>query len=127
MNAAALGQHTLYDFHGCQAEALRDTEKLRDAMLAGIRAAGGTIVNQTFHTFSPHGVSGVVVIAESHVTIHTWPEYNYAAVDVFSCGAKLQHAVIRDAIRLALAAEKIVERNFSRGLNLSLPEQSPAN
>lgn len=118
MNAAALGQHTLYDFHGCAAESLRDTETLRAAMLVGIRAAGGTIVNETFHTFSPHGVSGVVVIAESHVTIHTWPEYSYAAVDVFSCGMKLQHTVIRDAIQKALGAARVEQQALQRGVGV---------
>ncbi|HEU5079505.1 MAG TPA: adenosylmethionine decarboxylase [Opitutaceae bacterium] len=119
MNRAALGHHTLYDYHGCASAALRETEKLRAAMLAGIRAAGGTIVTDTFHTFSPHGVSGVVVIAESHVTIHTWPEHNYAAVDVFSCGVKLKHAVIREAIRAALQAERVEEKTFRRGEGIS--------
>ena len=48
--------------------------------------AGATVVSSAFHAFNPYGVSGVVVIAESHLTIHTWPEYGYAAVDIFTCG-----------------------------------------
>ncbi len=113
--APALGQHSLFDFHGCAAEALRDTERLRIAMLAAVRAAGGTIVNETFHTFSPHGVSGVIVIAESHVTIHTWPEFGYAAVDVFSCGVSLRHEIIREQLASVLDSKRVEQRAFPRG------------
>ena len=55
-------------------------------MLQAAEAAGATIVQSVFHRFSPHGVTGVVVVAESHLSIHTWPEYGYAAVDFFTCG-----------------------------------------
>ena len=55
-------------------------------LLQAAREAGATVVTSTFHTFNPHGVSGVVVIAESHIAIHTWPERGYAAIDVFTCG-----------------------------------------
>jgi len=112
---SALGQHSLYDFHGCPAEALRATERLRAAMLEAVRSAGGTIVNDTFHTFSPHGVSGVIVIAESHVTLHTWPEFGYAAVDVFSCGVTLRHEIIRDHLARILESKRVEQRAFPRG------------
>lgn len=110
-----LGQHSLFDFYGCDAERLAHTESLRTALLAAVRRAGGTIVTESFHTFSPQGVSGVIVISESHVTIHTWPEHGYAAVDVFSCGVSLNHARIRDETHLALSARSCEEKNFSRG------------
>jgi S-adenosylmethionine decarboxylase proenzyme len=112
---SALGQHSLYDFHGCPAETLRATDQLREEMLKAVRSAGGTIVNDTFHTFSPHGVSGVIVIAESHVTLHTWPEYGYAAVDVFSCGVTLRHEIIRDHLARILGSTRVEQRAFPRG------------
>ena len=112
---AALGQHSLFDFHGCAAESLRATEHLREEMLRAVRSAGGTIVNDTFHTFNPHGVSGVIVIAESHVTLHTWPEFGYAAVDVFSCGVTLRHEMIRDHLARILQAKRVEQRAFPRG------------
>jgi S-adenosylmethionine decarboxylase proenzyme len=112
---SALGQHSLFDFHGCDAAVLRATEQLREEMLKTVRAAGGTIVNDTFHTFSPHGVSGVIVIAESHVTLHTWPEFGYAAVDVFSCGVTLRHEMIRDHLARILQAARVEQRAFPRG------------
>lgn len=110
-----LGQHSLYDFHGCSAHRLTDTVALRLALLEIVRRAGGTIVTEAFHTFSPHGVSGVVVIAESHVTLHTWPEHAYAAVDVFSCGMSLRHQQIRDELQAALGAVSVEQRIFARG------------
>jgi S-adenosylmethionine decarboxylase proenzyme len=73
-------------------------------------------VKPVFHEFSPWGVSGVVVIAESHVTIHTWPEHGYAAVDIFSCSRKLRHAVVREALRRSLGAQSVTAQRLSRGL-----------
>ena len=95
----ALGQHSLLDFHGCPEIMLKDTTAIRRALIDAVKRAGGTVVTDAFHTFSPYGVSGVVVIAESHVTIHTWPEHGYAAVDVFSCGVTLNHELIERDIR----------------------------
>ena len=58
-------------------------------MVGAAEKAKATIVNATFHTFNPFGVSGVVVIAESHLAIHTWPEYNFASLDVYTCGEEV--------------------------------------
>jgi S-adenosylmethionine decarboxylase len=72
-------------------------------------------VKTVFHNFSPYGVSGVVVITESHVTIHTWPEHAYAAVDIFSCSAKLDHRRIRENLKRALAARRVARKSLRRG------------
>lgn len=82
-------------------------------------SAKTTIVSSTFHTFNPHGVSGVVVIAESHLAIHTWPEYGYAAVDVFTCGETVDPAVATRALQEYLKAGKVTTIQLNRGeLNL---------
>ena len=74
----------------CDRKRLSDRQFLRDALLSACRAAGATIMGDSFHTFTPYnGVSGVIIIAESHLSIHTWPEYGYAAVDIFACGQSL--------------------------------------
>ncbi|MCW5556813.1 MAG: adenosylmethionine decarboxylase [Verrucomicrobiae bacterium] len=73
-----------------------------------------------FHSFSPWGVSGVVVISESHLTIHTWPEHRFAAVDVFSCGSRLRHAEVRRFLKSALAARSVHCRLFLRGEGVAL-------
>ncbi|MCD6443029.1 MAG: adenosylmethionine decarboxylase, partial [Thermotogae bacterium] len=82
----SLGRHLLAEFYDCDPNILRDLETIREYLKEAAEVANATIVNWTFHQFSPQGVSGVVVIAESHLAIHTWPEYRYAAVDLFTCG-----------------------------------------
>jgi S-adenosylmethionine decarboxylase proenzyme len=76
---------------------------------------GATIVSSTFHTFNPHGVSGVVVIAESHLAIHTWPEYGYAAVDVFTCGETVDPHVANDTLKESLKAKTVKIMELKRG------------
>jgi S-adenosylmethionine decarboxylase len=110
-----LCQHTLIEFHGCDAEVLGRTSAIRKRVVSAVRAGRGTIVKSLFHQFSPWGVSGVVVITESHVTIHTWPEHGYAAVDIFSCSPKLDHAEILERLREALGARRVRRRSFRRG------------
>ena len=82
----ALGTHLLVDLRECNPEILKSLEKVRSIMVSAAKDAKATIVDVSFHEFNPFGISGVVVIAESHLTIHTWPEYDYAAVDIFTCG-----------------------------------------
>lgn len=82
----ALGRHLIVDLYGCSGVQLDDVEFIRRHMVESALRAKATIVNAIFHHFSPWGVSGVVVIAESNISIHTWPEYGYAAIDIFTCG-----------------------------------------
>ncbi|OGR68172.1 MAG: S-adenosylmethionine decarboxylase proenzyme [Elusimicrobia bacterium GWC2_61_19] len=84
----ALGQHLILELYGCNAAALSSVTKVQDAMLKAARAADATIIDSIFHHFKPYGVSGVVVIAESHFAIHTWPEHQYASVDLYTCGER---------------------------------------
>ncbi len=83
---SALGRHVLVEFFECSPEILNDVTIIEKNMVEGAVEAGATVINSTFHHFSPFGVSGVVVIQESHLAVHTWPEYGYAAVDLFTCG-----------------------------------------
>lgn len=110
-----LGHHSLFDLHDCDASKLADRDVVRTSMLEAVRQSGGTIVAEIFHQFSPHGVSGVVVIAESHVTIHTWPERKFAAVDLFTCSATLDHAKIEHLVAAALGASRVEAKSVPRG------------
>lgn len=83
---SALGNHILVEFMGCDPHVMNDVSSIERDMVGAAKKAGATVINSTFHHFSPYGVSGVVVIEESHLAIHTWPEYGYAAVDLFTCG-----------------------------------------
>jgi S-adenosylmethionine decarboxylase proenzyme len=86
----ALGKHLLLELKGCNKEVLNDIGFLRQALLAAASEAGATILGESFHQFNPQGVSGAVIIAESHLCIHTWPEYGYAAADIFTCGSSVR-------------------------------------
>lgn len=83
---SALGNHILVEFVGCTPQVMNEVSTIEKAMIDAAVKSGATVINSTFHHFSPYGVSGVVVIQESHLAIHTWPEYGYAAVDLFTCG-----------------------------------------
>lgn len=82
----ALGTQLLLELRACNPELLDDLPYIRDVMVSSAQQAGATIVGKAFHKFSPWGVTGVVAISESHFSIHTWPEFQYAAVDIFTCG-----------------------------------------
>ena len=104
----ALGRHLLVELHDCDREALNDLDLIRDAMLKAAIESGAEILGDSFHRFSPQGVSGVVVIAESHLSIHTWPEFGYAAVDVFTCGT-----CVDPEKAASVLIEKLASRNHS--------------
>ncbi len=86
----ALGTHLLLELKTCNSKFLNDLKKVQEIMVSAAKEAKATIVETSFHKFSPFGISGVVVIAESHISIHTWPEYGYAAIDIFTCGEALK-------------------------------------
>lgn len=83
----SLGRHLIAELYGCDKKTLSTVEKVQRVMIAAAKAANATVIDSIFHRFSPWGVSGVVVIEESHFAIHTWPEHGYASVDLFTCGA----------------------------------------
>lgn len=85
----ALGRHLLLELKRADGKRLDDLNFVKEVMLKAAKEAGATIIDYSFKKFNPQGVSGVVVIAESHLSIHTWPEYGYAAVDIFTCGENL--------------------------------------
>jgi S-adenosylmethionine decarboxylase proenzyme len=100
----ALGKQILAEFFNCNTAILNDSQLIEAYMKKAALECGATIISSTFHTFNPHGVSGVVVIAESHLAIHTWPEYGYAAVDVFTCGELINPAIATDSLKASLQA-----------------------
>ena len=80
----------LIDLYECEHEKLLDSEVIKEGMLTAAQLMGAEVVAVSFHTFEPWGVSGTVTIAESHLAVHTWPEYNFAAVTFETCG-KMDH------------------------------------
>tara|TARA_Y100001934_G_scaffold95149_1_gene117379 strand:+ start:238 stop:678 length:441 start_codon:yes stop_codon:yes gene_type:complete len=81
-----IGRHLIAEYYGCDFNAINNVEYVRNHMCEAAIKIGATVLGEKFHQFSPQGVSGTVVIAESHLSIHTWPEKGYVAVDIFTCG-----------------------------------------
>ncbi len=112
----ALGRHILVEMHNCNRESLNDLELIRKVMLKAAVDCGAEVLGESFHRFSPQGVSGVVVIAESHISIHTWPEHGFAAVDVFTCGTKVNPAIAADVLIEKLESKNHTLTEIQRGV-----------
>ncbi len=112
----ALGRQILVEFYDCDIDILKDEQAVRKAMIEACEIGKATVVTDTFHSFSPAGVSGVVVIAESHVAIHTWPEYGYAAVDIFTCGDTIEPWDLFNHLKDAFKSKHSSNMELRRGL-----------
>lgn len=119
----ALGRQILVEFYDCDSDKINDVSFVESAFLEATRKSKATIISHNFHKFSPHGISGVVVIAESHVTIHSWPEYNYAAVDIFTCGDTIDPWIIQEYLKEAFESKNISSMEMKRGLFRVQPGQ----
>ena len=117
----ALGRHLLLELFDCDPDAINNLESVKGVLIEAAKRAQATIVDVVFHEFNPFGISGVVVIAESHLSIHTWPEYRYAAVDIFSCGDILQPEIAANYLVEQFGAERTSVVEMQRGLFLRSP------
>ena len=111
-----LGRHVLAEFYNCNSNVLNNAELIETAMEEAAVECGATIVEKNFHMFSPYGVSGVVIISESHLAIHTWPEYGYAAVDLFTCGNTCDPLVAYEYLKEKLSAGSAIYTELQRGI-----------
>lgn len=116
----SLGKHLIIEYHGCDPAVLDDKELIETYLVKAVRLSGAAIIKPFFHQFSPHGVTGVVVIAESHFSVHTWPEYGYAALDIFTCGDEIRAEPAVSFLRESLGAGHYSVMEIKRGL-LDLP------
>lgn len=114
-----LGYQKTIDFYNCDSHIINDCNIIESILLEATRIMELTVVKTTIHSFSPIGVSGVVVIQESHIAIHTWPEYNYVAIDIFTCSP--EHSLDEGILFLQerFKAKRIIQKEILRGeLNL---------
>ncbi|HHD83813.1 MAG TPA: S-adenosylmethionine decarboxylase proenzyme [Campylobacteraceae bacterium] len=116
----ALGKHILAEFYECDADAINDVRVVEETLLRAAREAKATVIGSSFHLFEPHGVSGVVVISESHLAIHSWPEYAYAAVDIFTCGEDVDPMVAFTCLKEHFGTQNATYQIVQRG-QLGLP------
>jgi spermidine synthase len=112
----ALGKQIFIDLYHCNTALINDVEYIKKTMEAAAQKAHATIINSTFHHFSPHGVSGVVVIQESHLAIHTWPEHGFSAIDIFTCGETIDAQAAYEYLKSALEATHSTASEMQRGL-----------
>ncbi|AOP36580.1 MULTISPECIES: adenosylmethionine decarboxylase [Leptospira] len=112
----ALGKHVIAEFYDCDYETINNHELVEDIMLKSVDLSGATTIKSVFHRFSPYGVSGVVVVSESHFAIHTWPEYGYCAVDVFTCGDLIDNQAALDYLKEKFGSKSISVVEMKRGL-----------
>ena len=111
----SLGVHLIIDYYGCNPKIISETKKIKNIMHEAAKKSNSTIVTEEFHEFQPYGVSGAIIIQESHFTIHTWPEYNYAAVDLFSCGDSVDLNIALNYIKKCFESDKYEYTNVKRG------------
>jgi S-adenosylmethionine decarboxylase len=112
----ALGRHILAEVFGCDRSILDDRERVERILVDAALAAGAEVREVAFHKFSPQGVSGVVIISESHLTVHTWPELGYAALDVFTCGDQVDPWEACQLITEAFGAQDVTATETLRGI-----------
>ncbi len=113
----ALGKHMTIEIYECDKHLINDVEKLEASCLKVIKDSGATVVSQNFQRFEPQGISGFVVISESHFSIHTWPEHSYAAVDFFTCGASIDFEKAIESMKEVFKTDLvIVSADLARGI-----------
>jgi spermidine synthase len=111
----SLGRHIVVEFYDCDSESLNEVTHIEQSMLEAARKADATAINSSFHHFSPFGVSGVIVIQESHLAIHTWPEFGFAALDIFTCGDTVDPWVAYQELKTSLKASHGSAIEMGRG------------
>ena len=117
----SLGKHLIIELFQCDSTLLNDVKTIERHLLAAVQLSGATVIQPFFHQFSPHGITGVVVVAESHFALHTWPEYGYCAVDIFTCGDTVNGHVALDYLKENLGAANASVMEIKRGV-LDLPQ-----
>ncbi|MCB2186794.1 MAG: adenosylmethionine decarboxylase [Deltaproteobacteria bacterium] len=118
----SLGRHLILELYDCSPQLLDDPAYVARTMTGAVEASGATLIKPFFHQFAPQGVSGVIIISESHFTIHTWPEYGYAALDVFTCGDVIDMNAAAEYLRQGFGAGQVQKMLLTRGM-LDLPDE----
>ncbi len=112
----AFGKHIVCELSGCDKELLTNVDAIHGMMVAAAKASRATIMESAFHRFQPQGVSGTVILAESHLSIHTWPELGYAAMDFYTCGDHTDPWLACEHAAQALGASSMLTTEFKRGI-----------
>ncbi len=117
-----LGSHLIVELYDCDSSLIDDIEVIESTLLEAAEISGADIIKHYFHKFSPQGVTGVIVISESHFSIHTWPEYGYCALDIFTCGDHIQNDLALAHIKENLKVGRMSVVDIKRG-TLDIPKE----
>ena len=120
MQADIVGKHCILELYECDQFRLNDEEFVRETVASASKIAGATLIKMITHTFEPQGVTGLALLAESHISIHTWPESRYAAIDVFTCGKQTIPEKACQLLAKDFCATKYSLRSFSRQTEIPL-------
>jgi S-adenosylmethionine decarboxylase len=116
----SLGNHLIIELYDCHHELINNARGVEEALVKAVKISGAKMVQSVFHQFNPHGISGVIVIEESHFSVHTWPEYGYCALDIFTCGDEIDYYSALQFLKEEFQAENLAVTEMKRGL-LDLP------
>ena len=113
-----MGRHIIADLSGCDATLISSVSFVQKTLEEAVTKAKATIISSVFHQFSPNGVSGIILLSESHCSIHTWPEEKtpYAAIDIYTCGEEVFPQIACDHIVRCLKADRLQITSLERGI-----------
>ncbi len=115
MNATLkLGEHYICDLSNCNRQLLMDSERVRSLFSKAVRESGLTVVDEGFYKFSPHGFTCFLLLAESHASLHAWPEYGYCAIDLFTCAVGKDLLPLIQQIKTVVGADTFALRKLDR-------------
>jgi len=109
-----LGEHFIFDLSDCSHEILMDSEKSYSLFAQAVRESGLTVVDEGFYKFSPHGFTCFLLLAESHASLHAWPEYDYCAIDLFTCAIGKDMIPLIQHLKEAFGADNFALRKIDR-------------
>ena len=108
------GKHYLVEFIDCDASKIKKVKDVKPVLIKAAKVSQATIVKYFFHQYKPFGVTGIILIAESHFSVHTWPENNYVTFDILTCG-KMKPMLAVNYLKKSFQAKKVNLKIFSRG------------
>ncbi len=115
-----VGKHCILELYDCDKSKLNDEAFIRTKITSAAKFAGATLINLISHHFEPQGVTGLALLAESHISIHTWPESGYAAIDIFTCGDHTMPEKACEYLYNALLAKEYSLTSLNRKTPLSI-------
>lgn len=125
MERLTLGEHYICDFSHCDRDLLLDSEHCHALFAQAVRESGLTVVDEGLYKFSPHGFTSFLLLAESHASLHAWPEYGYCAIDIFTCNLSLDVTPLIEKLRQIFGAQTVDVRKVTRDAvvdRVSMPE-----